>query len=446
MNRTISAFCLSLVAMLVISACRTGDTSVPEDFEALYLPDMEGLFNYYERAARSGRHKALADSLLLANKDLKASELFVQAAFAYWESGARDSAAAMLHKAIDHGMSNPRILDKFPPPRTFPPDGEWRTLMARLDSVDKRLRELDNFELRTEAMEAFWPYFEKALSDTSQARRQLRAFLFTAPPEVRDFYVVRYGSVDNMFGQMINGAPNYYQYLQRQFEPDSLKPLKQKILTSMRRFREFYPQAVFPKVYIVPGILNSGGTATEMGMFLGGDMYGRSAEMPTEELNDWQQDAIMDFADLPQLTIHELMHFQQHYRDTANQETLLSAVIHEGVCDFMMELCTGEPLQNDNLDFLSEPDNEAWIFGELREELLWDDTSKWLYNGGSIEDRPHDLGYTVGYLICKSYYEMSADKKQAVYDLLNTDDFLEIVRSSGYAYLLELKNTPEAIP
>ena len=81
----------------------------------------------------------------------------------------------------------------------------------------------------------------------------------------------------------------------------------------METFRDLYPQAVFPKVYIVPGVLNSGGPATEMGMFLGGDMYGRSPEMPTEELTDWQRGAIMNFSDLPRLTIHELMHFQQSY-------------------------------------------------------------------------------------------------------------------------------------
>jgi uncharacterized protein YjaZ len=154
----------------------------------------------------------------------------------------------------------------------------------------------------------------------------------------------------------------------------------------------------------------------------------------------------MNFSDLPRLTIHELMHFQQHYRDTVNKETLLSAVIHEGVCDFMVELCSGVPLENGNLDFLSEPDNEAWIFNELGEELLGDDTSKWLYNGGSIEDRPHDLGYTVGYLICKSYYEQSQDKKMAVYQLLNTDDFLEILRSSRYAYLIQTATTPRTTP
>lgn len=435
-----------LLLSLALGCRSTEEDRRPSDYQAHYLPEMEGLFNYYQRAQDANALKQLADSLLRANRDLKASELFVQAAYVYWASGETDSAASMVHHAIDQGMSNPRILDKFPSLSDPPQTAAWKSLLKRLDSIDQRLKELDNFELKTEAMQAFWPYFEQALADTAQARKHLKAYIFEGPREVRDFYVVRYGSVDYMYGQMINGAPGYYQYLQRQFSPDSLRPMKQTILTSMKRFREQYPEAVFPRVYIVPGILNSGGTATEMGMFLGGDMYGRSPDMPTEELNDWQRGAIMSFSDLPRLTLHELMHFQQHYRDTVNGESLLSAVIHEGVCDFMVELCSGVPLESGNLDFLSEPENEAWIFSELGEELLGDDTSKWLYNGGSIEDRPHDLGYTVGYLISKSYYQQSPDKKQAVYQLLNTDDFLDIVRNSRYAYLLQQAAAPQSNP
>ena len=433
MNFKYSTFVLSLGFLILGISCGPPEKKVSE----MQLPNMERLFNFYGEKQASGAFKVLADSLMRANEDLQSSELFVQAAYAYWEGGETDSAMAMLHKAIDNGMSNPRILEKFPK-RTNAPEGKgWSALQDRLDSIDRELKELSHFELRTEAMDAFWPYLNRALQDTSQAREQLKTFVLTGPPEVRDFYVVRYGSIDQMYGQIINAAPEYYTYLERQFSPDSVNLVKETIVSSMTRFREIYPQAVFPKVYIVPGILNTGGTATEMGMFLGGDMYGKSPEMPTGELSDWQRDAIMNFSDLPRLTIHELMHFQQNYQDEQHRETLLSAVVHEGVCDFMVELCTGEVLVNENLEFLSVAENEKWVFEELAAELLEDDASKWLYNGGSIEDRPADLGYTVGYLITKSYYEQHPDKKQAVYDLLNSNDLIEIVKNSKYAYLLE---------
>lgn len=49
--------------------------------------------------------------------------------------------------------------------------------------------------------------------------------------------------------------------------------------------------------------------------------------------------------------------------------------------------------------------------------------SKWMYNGFKIKDRPGDLGYYVGYKICRSYYDNAGDKRQAVRDILNVQDF-----------------------
>jgi uncharacterized protein YjaZ len=172
-------------------------------------------------------------------------------------------------------------------------------------------------------------------------------------------------------------------------------------------------------------------------MFVGGDMYGRSAKMPNEGLTDWQKGAIMKFEDLPGLTLHELMHFQQSYADKERGESVLMGIVGEGVCDFLVELCSGKTLDNDNLRYLSIPENKEFIMHDLRSDLFSEDNSKWLYNGGSIEDRPHDLGYTLGYLITKSYYHNHKDKKKAIHDLLNTDDVVSILKGSDYAFLLE---------
>lgn len=58
----------------------------------------------------------------------------------------------------------------------------------------------------------------------------------------------------------------------------------------------------------------------------------------------------------------------------------------------------------------------------------------WMYNGGAIHDRPSDLAYTMGYLICKSFYEKSANKKEAVQALLQTAYFTKIIKGSAYAF------------
>lgn len=428
-------FCLVLT--LIISGCSDRDKRAANAVEHLYLPDMNLLFEDYELADSTKAYSDYGYRIAQANRDLQSSELFLEAASLYQMAGRTDSVAVLIHRAIDAGMANPNILDRIIGNQPLPKEPQWILLSKRLDSIREQLRSISNFELEMDAMEEFWPYLQRALEDTIRARSVFKEYIFQGPRELRDFYAVRYYSTDAMYGQMVNAAPDYYSYLRGRFRADSLQALKSKTVRWMQKFQELYPEAVFPKVYVVPGILNSGGTATSMGLFVGGDMYGRGPQMPTHELTEWQQNSVMDFSSLPSLTLHELMHFQQNYRDTARAETVLFKLVEEGVCDFLLELASGESLDNENLRFLENPEQREQIMIDLKRDLMTEDLSRWMYNGGSIHDRPHDLGYTLGYLISKSYYQGQADKKKAVYELLNTDDMARILEGSEYAHLLD---------
>lgn len=430
-----AAFITSAIVLL-LQACN-GFYSKSSDISARYLPDLNQLFEDYESLDSTYAYAAFANRLVWANRDLQASELYVEAASLYDQAGNFDSVAILLNRAVDNGMANPNILSRLGL-RTGNYRGEhWDRLRERLDSIKLRLQKVDNFSLEVDAMNFFWPYFEKAKKDTARAKSLFKEYIFRGPRELRDFYVVRYLSTETMYGQMINASPRYYSYLERQFDPEKLLAMREITAKWMYNFRDLYPEAVFPKVYVVPGILNSGGTATEMGLFVGGDMYGKSKAMPTEELTDWQRDAIMELSSLPSLTLHELMHFQQNYTDPRNLNNVLFNLVQEGVCDLLVELASGVPLRNENLAYLNDPARRERILAELKQELFTEDLSKWLYNGGSIYDRPHDLGYTLGYLITKSYYENQKNKKQAIYELLNSKDLTELVRKSDYAFLLD---------
>ncbi len=426
----VSSFVLTLL-------CWSCTKKYRSDTEALGLPDMNALFEQYETMDSLGTYAEFADDLQEANKTLRSSELYVEAAMLYVRAGMDETAIELLHKAIDRGMSNPRILSKFPGLQGDPGSESRKRLETRLDSILLQLREVSHFTIETESMTQFWKYFNRALKDSANAKAILRDFVMQGPRELRDYYVVRYLNLENMYGQMINASPEYYSYLEKQFNPDSLKAIQTRTKVWMENFREIYPQAVFPKVFIVPGILNSGGTTTEMGLFVGGDMYGRSDHMPTEGLNEWQKSVIMEFSDLPALTLHELMHFEQNYKDTVNTDNVLRAILSEGVCDFLVELSSGKPLQNTNLAYMEDPANRQWILKDLKHDLFRHDNSKWLYNGGDIEDRPHDLGYTLGYLISKSYYTRQEDKRKAVYELLNSDNLVAILQGSDFQDLVE---------
>ena len=433
MKTIITTFSLA-VATLLLMACNTRNSAGIDNY---YLPDLNLLFEDYEQLDSTGTYAAFAHKLVMANRDLQASQLYIEAASLYQQAGHSDSVVYLLHRAIDRGMANPNILSRLKINPGKLQGQEWKGLYLRLDSIQAELKNVENFSLEIGAMNQFWPYFERAKKNKAKAKKIFKEFIFSGPREIRDFYVVRYYSTEAMYGQMINASPAYYSNLQQQFDPDRLLALKDITTEGMYRFKELYPQAVFPKVFVVPGILNSGGTATEMGLFVGGDMYGKSEGTPTEELSDWQKDAIMEVSTLPELTLHELMHFQQNYADPNNTSNVLFSLVQEGVCDLLVELCTGQPLKNGNLEYLNDPSNRQKILTDLKSELFGDDLSGWLYNGESIQDRPHDLGYTLGYLITKSYYENQKDKQQAIYELLNSKDLTAIVRESAYAFLLE---------
>ena len=61
------------------------------------------------------------------------------------------------------------------------------------------------------------------------------------------------------------------------------------------------------------------------------------------------------------------------------------------------------------------------------------DTSHWLYQGDKSTDRPADLGYYMGCRIAEAYYQHSADKKQAIRDILAVSDYAAFLHDSHYA-------------
>jgi len=58
--------------------------------------------------------------------------------------------------------------------------------------------------------------------------------------------------------------------------------------------------------------------------------------------------------------------------------------------------------------------------------------SKWLFNTGTIKNKPPDLGYFIGMRICEAYYNKQADKKAAIINLLDRSKYMEVMEQSGY--------------
>jgi hypothetical protein len=229
--------------------------------------------------------------------------------------------------------------------------------------------------------------------------------------------------------KVINTHLNYYNSIRE--STNKIPLMTEQIREDMTKFKKVYPDAVFPPIYFVIGALSSGGTSFRNGLIIGAEMYGLTPETPMEELNDWLKSVLKGVDELPHIVIHELVHFQQNnsLMSLFDEQTLLSASIHEGAADLIAELVSGKHINGHVHEFANPREEELW--NEFRTLMLGNDYTGWLYS--SQEGRPNDLGYWIGYKITKSYYDNANDKNKAISDIIHVRDFEKFLNESKYA-------------
>jgi hypothetical protein len=102
----------------------------------------------------------------------------------------------------------------------------------------------------------------------------------------------------------------------------------------------------------------------------------------------------------------------------------------EGAAEFTGELISGGVTYARFKDWTKGRETE--IETAFARDADSKDLSKWLYNGKGTEEWLGDLGYWVGYRIVKSYYLRSADKRQALRDILEITDPNAFFAKSGW--------------
>ena len=113
----------------------------------------------------------------------------------------------------------------------------------------------------------------------------------------------------------------------------------------------------------------------------------------------------------------------------ASDTTLLKGVMVEGMADFMGELISGNTANDRLLRYTNGREKQIWA--DFKKEMYLNRSYNWIANANQeTEQKPADLGYWVGYRICKAYYERAPDKKQAIYDLLHLKDYKKLYEDS----------------
>jgi hypothetical protein len=215
--------------------------------------------------------------------------------------------------------------------------------------------------------------------------------------------------------------------------PFTLSVLAQKATLDVKiaRFKTLYPDFKKGNIYFIIGTGIFGGRVSEGQLIIG-------AEKMASEKADWA---------VP-IVLHEYVHTQK----TLAEDALLSHAIMEGMADFVAELVNEKDLATvypgSYIDFGNKNEKAVWTefkkyMGSSEKNKMFD----WMYgtkgmaiNGTSMKD----LGYFMGYKICKSYYAQATDKTKALKEMIEMNFSKEenakaFLLKSGYVLKKDLK-------
>ncbi|WP_212001180.1 DUF2268 domain-containing putative Zn-dependent protease [Chitinophaga sp. HK235] len=194
----------------------------------------------------------------------------------------------------------------------------------------------------------------------------------------------------------------------------------------IKEFKVLYPELRAAKIFFTITAIRAAGTTKDSLVLIGSEitMGNKStdvSEFPDKRLYNFFQSQESD--NIIPVVIHEYVHTQQK----TEAKILLGQAICEGACDFITELVLKEPLKNAYLRYGRE--HEAELKQQFKKEMMGEDFSNWLYNGATIKTMG-DLGYFMGYTICKSYYQRAKNKSKAIKDIitLNYSDQAAVVK------------------
>ncbi|MBC9913843.1 DUF2268 domain-containing putative Zn-dependent protease [Chitinophaga varians] len=190
------------------------------------------------------------------------------------------------------------------------------------------------------------------------------------------------------------------------------KPDIEKLIAAYKRL---YPSFKTPAIYFTIGYMGTGGTTTQTEVLIGTEIGSSDSTTNAVGLNPFLQGYFKDNQGILQIVAHELSHTQHKGGDMEDKArtNLLGFCIAEGLCDFMAELLLQHPLKTPYMRYGKEHEKEIWQ--KFKQEMHGTNLKDWLYNGV-------DLGYFVGYAICKSYYEHATDKAKAIDYMIKLDN------------------------
>ncbi|MBV8252378.1 MAG: hypothetical protein JO154_07195 [Chitinophaga sp.] len=202
--------------------------------------------------------------------------------------------------------------------------------------------------------------------------------------------------------------------------PNTLQ-IKEKIPAieaAVEDFRKLYPELRNGKMYFTIAATRSAGTVMDSTNLLGTEVVTGNKSTDVSEFKD---NRLSNFFknqgsdNILWIAIHEYIHTQQK---TDGNNILLGQCLTEGAADFVAEKVLKSTLTNSYIVYGRSHEDTLKV--QFKKEMMGESYDNWMYNWSRTKTMG-DLGYFMGYTICKSYYQHAKDKKKAIKDIITLD-------------------------
>lgn len=277
-------------------------------------------------------------------------------------------------------------------------------------------------DIVSDDVDRFWNAYDRIRGVADPAQRvQLLQRLYLEPgsPGLKAFLEAK-GCTAEKYAELTQRYPRFW---------DSVRPRSQSAGTrtsalapELEKLRALYPAMRPATVYFVVGCMTSGGTTQGDKVLIGSELALGDPDVDVSELPERTQRWLRTYfgtrpADgLVLLNVHEYIHTQQK----GPGPTLLAQSLYEGAADFVAEQVTGKLPPLAYVDY--GPAHLEKVRTRFAQDMDGASYAGWLYN--SADDNEFgvgDLGYFVGYAICKAYYDRAADKHAALREIIELD-------------------------
>ncbi|WP_336965129.1 DUF2268 domain-containing putative Zn-dependent protease [Chryseobacterium contaminans] len=263
----------------------------------------------------------------------------------------------------------------------------------------------------------FWAAYDEVQKINNEEQKIStfqKLYVEKATPGLRDFIQSR-SFTSGQWIESFELKPKFWNSIR--IKTENIQKDFKNIEDLYHKFSQLYEGFSPPKIYFTMGNLKGGGTVINGNLIIGSELAASDKTVDYSELSKNYQDRMKINSGVIFLTAHELVHTQQNLKGTTTN--LLGLCLKEGSADFIAELLTGKKVEAPYIEYGMQHQNSLW--NDFQKEMNGEDFQNWLSNTATIKDRPADLGYFIGYIITKRFYERSKDKKSAVKTIMNLD-------------------------